>query len=56
MFLPLVPGHSAVRHLVFLAAFVPKPGVSLLGQFKSMPDMLNPEWVGKDPTTDDQAA
>ena len=56
MFLPLVPQHLKVKRLIFLAAFVPKPGTSLLEQFKSSPDMLNPEWVGKDPTRDDQVA
>jgi len=56
MFLPLVPQHVRVRRLVFLAAFVPRPGLSLLDQFNNSRDMLNPEWVGKDPTRDDQAA
>ena len=56
MFLPLVPQYVEVKRLVFLAAFVPKPGVSFLEQFKTSPDMLNPEWVGKDPTRDEKAA
>jgi pimeloyl-ACP methyl ester carboxylesterase len=56
MFLPLVPQRVEVKRLIFLAAFVPKPGASLLEQFKSSPDMLNREWLGKDPSRDDQVA
>jgi len=56
LFLPLVPGYHNVKRLVFLAAVIPQIGASLLDQVRAQPDMLNPEWVGKDPTKDDQLA
>jgi pimeloyl-ACP methyl ester carboxylesterase len=56
LFLPLVPERRRVRRLVFLAAVIPQIGKSLLDQVKAEPDMLNPEWIGKDPTRDDALA
>jgi pimeloyl-ACP methyl ester carboxylesterase len=56
MFLPLVPERRRVRRLVFLAAVIPQIGKSLLDQVKAEKDMLNPEWVGKDPTKDEALA
>ncbi|HWF86895.1 MAG TPA: alpha/beta hydrolase [Vicinamibacterales bacterium] len=56
LFLPLVPARRQVGHIVFLAAVIPKIGVSLADQFRSEPDMLNPEWIGKDPTASDEIA
>jgi pimeloyl-ACP methyl ester carboxylesterase len=56
LFLPFVLNYREVGRLVFLAAVVPKPGVSLLDQLRAEPDMLNPKWLGKDPTKDPQIA
>jgi pimeloyl-ACP methyl ester carboxylesterase len=55
MFLPLVAARRPISRMVFLAALVPKPGVSIIEQLRSDPGMLNPEWVGKNPM-DDQVA
>jgi pimeloyl-ACP methyl ester carboxylesterase len=55
LFLPLVALHSRVRQIVFLAAVIPKIGASLIDQLRAEPDMMNPEWVGKDPTSDEIA-
>lgn len=52
MFLPLVASRRPVGHMVFLAALVPKLGTSILEQFRTDPEMLNPEWVGKNPMED----
>ncbi|HET7208037.1 MAG TPA: alpha/beta hydrolase [Terriglobales bacterium] len=56
LFLPLVPEQRQVRQLVFLAAVIPEIGKSMLDQVKAEADMLNPEWIGKDPTRDDALA
>lgn len=61
MFIPLVPGLRPIRKLVYLAALIPKPDASILDQFASDPDMLNPEWVAacrsrNDPFTSDEVA
>jgi pimeloyl-ACP methyl ester carboxylesterase len=55
MFLPLVAARRAIKHMVFLAALVPQIGTSILGQFQGCPEMLNSEWVGKNPMDDDVA-
>jgi pimeloyl-ACP methyl ester carboxylesterase len=52
VFLPLLPERCAVRRLVFLAAFVPQLGMSPLQQFTTDPSMMNPAWVGKNPSDD----
>jgi pimeloyl-ACP methyl ester carboxylesterase len=52
LFLPLVPA----QRLVFLAALIPQPGISLLDQLKASPQMLSPEWLGKNPVGDNQIA
>jgi hypothetical protein len=54
LFLPLVPGNRRVQRLVFLAAVIPQIGQSLLDQVNDDPQMLNPGWIGKDPTKDQQ--
>ena len=54
LFLPLVPPRRKVRQIVFLAAVIPKIGASLAEQFQTEPGMLNPEWIGKDPTASDE--
>jgi pimeloyl-ACP methyl ester carboxylesterase len=56
LFLPLVPERRRVRHLVFLAAVIPRVGASLVDQIKEDKSMFHPEWIGKDPTKDEQAA
>jgi hypothetical protein len=56
MFLPLVAAQRAIGHMVFLAALVPKIGTSILEQFRADRSMFNPEWVGKNPVEDDEAA
>jgi pimeloyl-ACP methyl ester carboxylesterase len=56
LLLPLVPSFHPVAHLVYLAAGVPQPGMTLDEQLQAEPDMLNPAWVGVDPFQDHQAA
>ena len=56
LFLPLVPALRPVRGLVFLASVVPSIGKSLRDQVLEEKDMFNPEWIGKDPTKDEQLA
>jgi pimeloyl-ACP methyl ester carboxylesterase len=56
LFLPLVPARRKVRYLVFLAAVIPKIGASLIDQFRAEPEMMNPDWVGKDPMASDEIA
>jgi len=55
MFLPFVPAFREIRRMVFLAAVVPGLGLSILDQVKADGDMLNPEWMGKNPMNDDVA-
>jgi len=52
LILPVVASHMEVSRLIYLAAVIPKPHVSLLDQFKESPAMFQPDWVGKDPTQD----
>ena len=56
LFLPLVPQKRRVRRLVFLTAVIPQIGKSLRDQLNDDKDIFNPEWLGKDPTKDDQLA
>jgi pimeloyl-ACP methyl ester carboxylesterase len=56
MFLPLVPERRRVRHLVFLAAVIPQIGASLRDQAMGDKTMFNPEWLGKNPGVDEDAA
>lgn len=56
LFLPLVPNYAFVSRLVFLAAVIPQVGKSFLEQYQASPEMLCPDWVGKDPTRDDAVA
>jgi pimeloyl-ACP methyl ester carboxylesterase len=66
IFLPLVASLRQVRHLVYLASFIPKVGTSIVGQmFDESFDMFEPLWVeawaaasqiGKDPIEDDEMA
>jgi pimeloyl-ACP methyl ester carboxylesterase len=56
LLLSLVPSFRPVAHLVYLAAGVPQPRMTLDEQLEADPDMLNPAWVGVDPFQDHQAA
>ena len=55
-FLPLTPHFRKIRGMIFLAAMIPEPGKSVLERLRADPSMMNPEWIGKDPTRDDDAA
>jgi pimeloyl-ACP methyl ester carboxylesterase len=56
LFLPLVAQKRRIRRMAFLASVIPQIGKSLLDQLRDDPEMLNPEWIGKDPTKDEQIA
>lgn len=56
LLLPLVPAFRPVAHLVYLAAGVPQPGMTLDEQLEADPEMLNPALIGVDPFQDHQAA
>jgi pimeloyl-ACP methyl ester carboxylesterase len=56
LFLPLVAARRRVRQIIFLAAVIPQIGVSFMDQFRSNPMMMNPGWIGQDPTTSDEIA
>jgi pimeloyl-ACP methyl ester carboxylesterase len=56
LFLPVVASDARIRQIVFLAAVIPKIGGSLIDQLQAEPEMMNPEWVGKDPTASDEIA
>jgi hypothetical protein len=55
MFLPLLAEIWQPRQMVFLAALIPRPGISIIDQFRADPSMFQPAWVGKDPMNDDVA-
>jgi hypothetical protein len=55
MYLPLVAERWPLRRMVFLAAAVPRLGVSMMDLFRADSSMLNPKWVGKNPMEDDIA-
>jgi hypothetical protein len=52
LYLPIVAERWRPRRVVFLAALVPRPGYSIIDQFKADPSMFNPAWVGKNPMDD----
>src|SRR5947207_15028486 len=49
MYLPLVAERWLPRRMVFLAALIPRPGISIIDQHRADPSMFNPAWVGRDP-------
>jgi len=55
MYLPLVAERWPSRRMVFLAALVPRPGLSVMDQVRDDPTMFDPAWRGKDPRDDDVA-
>ena len=54
--LPVVPEFMKVAGLVYLAAVVPKPNVSLLEQYQEAKEMFQPDWPGQDPTANPESA
>ena len=52
MYLPLVAERLPLRRMVFLAAVVPRPGLSFIDQVRADPSLLNPAWIGKNPMDD----
>jgi hypothetical protein len=56
LFLPLVAEKRRVHRLGFLAAVIPQVGKSFYDQINENKDMRNPDWVGKDPTKEEQVA
>lgn len=56
LFLPLVAEKRRVHRLVFLAAVIPQVGKNFYDQINENKDMLNPDWVGKDPTKAENVA
>ena len=52
MYLPLIAERWRPRRMVFLAAVVPRSGVSFIEQFRADPSMFNPRWVGQNPNDD----
>jgi pimeloyl-ACP methyl ester carboxylesterase len=55
MYLPLIAERWPPRRMVFLAATVPRPGMSSMDQLRGDPSMLNPAWIGKNPMEDEVA-
>jgi pimeloyl-ACP methyl ester carboxylesterase len=45
LIIPFVASRRHVRHMVFLHAVLPKPGLSLTDQVTAEPDMFNPEMM-----------
>ncbi len=52
MYVPLIAERWSPRRMVFLAAVVPRPGLSIIKQFRADPSMFNPAWVGQNPDND----
>jgi pimeloyl-ACP methyl ester carboxylesterase len=52
IYLPLVAERWRPRRMVFLAAAIPRPGISVKEQFRADPSMFNPAWIGANPTDD----
>ena len=59
MFLPWIPREIEdlpLCGIIYLAAYVPSPGYSLLGTFHADSSMFNPNWIGADPLDDATAS
>jgi pimeloyl-ACP methyl ester carboxylesterase len=52
IYLPLLATRCRPQRMVFLAAFVPRPGQSVIEQYRADPSMFNPGWVGANPMDD----
>ena len=55
MYLPLVADRWPLRRMVFLAALIPRPGLSVMDQCRADPSIFNPAWIGKNPMEDEVA-
>jgi len=55
MYLPIVAERWRPRRMVFLAAAIPRPGLSIRDQLRADPSIMNPAWMGKNPMDDDVA-
>jgi len=55
LYLALVAERWPLRRMVFLAAAVPRPGLSFMDQVRADPSMLNPACMGQNPMDDDVA-
>jgi len=55
-FLPLVAAERPLRRIVFLAAMLPQIGMSFFDQMHADAAILQPDWIGKDPSKDEAAA
>ena len=42
---PLIPARRPVRHLVYLCAAIPEPGLSLIDQWQAAPDMVSSDFA-----------
>jgi hypothetical protein len=49
MYLPLIAERWRPRRMIFLAAVVPRPGMSIMDQHRADGLMFNPAWVGQNP-------
>jgi pimeloyl-ACP methyl ester carboxylesterase len=55
MYLPLVAERWRPRRMVFLAAVIPRPGMSIRDQLRADSSMFNPAWIGKNSMEDEVA-
>ena len=55
LYLPLVAERLSPRRMVFLAALIPRPGISIIEQYRTDPSMFNPAWIGKNSMVDEVA-
>jgi hypothetical protein len=55
MYLPLVAERWRPRRKVFLAAVIPRPGMSIRDQLRADSSMFNPAWIGKNSMEDEVA-
>jgi alpha/beta hydrolase family protein len=51
-YLPLIAERRPPRRMVFLAAVVPRLGMSVIEQHRTDPTMMNAAWVSQDPRDD----
>lgn len=49
MYLPLIAERWRPRRMIFLAAVVPRPGMSVIQQHERDPTMFNPAWAKQNP-------
>ncbi|HMG33895.1 MAG TPA: alpha/beta hydrolase [Blastocatellia bacterium] len=55
IYLPIIADRWPARRMVFLAAVIPRPGISIRDQLRADPSMFNPAWIGKNPMEVDVA-